>query len=69
MTVASYVAQTEFSAMIVGVATLEDARKKGYATQVVKKLSDDLYAVGNKACSSTITPTPLEFMRKWDMRL
>ncbi|CAM3429192.1 GNAT family N-acetyltransferase [Erysipelothrix anatis] len=48
VTVASYVAQTEFSAMIVGVATLDSARNKGYATQVVKKLSDDLYAKGKQ---------------------
>ena len=46
VSVATVTALTPFSGMIVGVGTIDAERKKGYATQVVKKLSDDLFREG-----------------------
>ncbi|MCM3616770.1 GNAT family N-acetyltransferase [Sutcliffiella horikoshii] len=47
---ASTTAENTLSAMIVGVATLEDYKKKGYATQCMIKLCDQLLGEGKELC-------------------
>ncbi|CAM3682743.1 GNAT family N-acetyltransferase [Erysipelothrix urinaevulpis] len=47
--IASAVAETDFSVMVVGVATHPDYRNKGFASRVVKKMSDDYYKRGKQA--------------------
>lgn len=42
-------AESSSNGMIIGVGTRMDARKKGYATQVVRKICDDLLAEDKRA--------------------
>ncbi|MEG0328157.1 MAG: GNAT family N-acetyltransferase [Erysipelothrix sp.] len=48
VSIASYVAKTADAAMIIGVCTDEHFQKRGYASAIVKLMSDDLYAEGRK---------------------
>lgn len=48
VSIASYVAKTNDAAMIIGVCTDDEHQKKGYASKIVKLMSDDLYAQGRK---------------------
>lgn len=48
VSIASYVAKTNDAAMIIGVCTDDDHPKKGYASEIVKLMSDDLYEQGRK---------------------
>lgn len=47
---ASTTAENSLSAMVVGVATLENYKKKGYATTCVLKLCSDLLEEGKELC-------------------
>jgi uncharacterized protein len=47
---ASTTAENSLSAMVVGVATLENYKKKGYATQCMLKLCGDLLDEGKELC-------------------
>lgn len=47
---ASTTAENSLSAMVVGVATLEEFKKKGYATQCMIKLCDQLLGEGKELC-------------------
>lgn len=47
---ASTTAENSASAMIVGVATLKDYKRRGYATACVYKLCEELFSEGKEAC-------------------
>ncbi|MFC7391986.1 GNAT family N-acetyltransferase [Scopulibacillus cellulosilyticus] len=47
---ASTAAENSLSAMVVGVATLENYKKKGYATKCMLKLCSDLLLEGKELC-------------------
>lgn len=47
---ASTTAENSLSAMVVGVATLEDYKKKGYATSCMVKLCNELLNEGKELC-------------------
>lgn len=50
VSIASTAAENSFSAMVVGVATLENYKKKGYATKSMLKLCSDLLHEGKELC-------------------
>lgn len=50
VSMASTTAENTFSAMVVGVATLESYKKKGYATACMVKLCDQLLSEGKELC-------------------
>ena len=47
---ANYVAESDGAAMIIGVATIESERGKGYASACIYRLLEDLQAKGKSAC-------------------
>ncbi|MEH7342546.1 GNAT family N-acetyltransferase [Bacillus sp. JJ1532] len=54
---ASTTAENSLSAMVVGVATLENYKKKGYATNCMLKLCSDLLHEGKELCLFYDNPT------------
>lgn len=54
---ASTTAENSLSAMVVGVATLENYKKKGYATKCMLKLCSDLLHEGKELCFFYDNPT------------
>lgn len=50
ISIASTAAENSMSAMVVGVATLEDHKKKGYATHCMVKLCTELLQEGKELC-------------------